>query len=204
MYILEAFKNSDESSALSFIEKNNFADVVTNFNNQLRSNKVPLFLDREDKVLLGHIGRANPQLEHFENSIEALVIFSGPHAYISPQWYLSQNMVPTWNFQTAQVRGKADIVNENKLMEILLKLSSFHESQFIDQWSPDSLDIKVKESMLKMIVGFQIKIDDIKFKEKLSQNRSMEDRKSVIASLFNQPDSTSKKVAKLMRDKLEL
>ena len=198
MYIPKAYNNDDSISAFEFMEKHNFADLITNHNNQLMSNKAPLYIDKEKKALYGHLGNTNPQLEHIQNSKEMLVVFSGPHAYISPQWYVSENTVPTWNFQTLQVRGSAQFVEHEKLIDILAKLSNFHESHYPTQWTMEKLDNRSLESMINMITGFQIQIDDIKFKEKLSQNRGPKDQQGVIEALATQQDQFSTDISKLM------
>jgi len=204
MYILEAYNCNDKSKHSNFIEDNNFADLVTFRDGVLCSNKIPFFYDKEKNELYGHFGRNNSQLVDIENSNEVLVIFSGAHSYISPQWYKSKNSVPTWNFQTLQVRGAASIVDDNKLLEILAKLTKFHESKFDKQWTMGKLDSDRREKMLKMIVGFKIKITDIKFKEKMSQIRDVVDQKSIIKALNNSNNSSAKKVAKIMTENIEL
>lgn len=200
MYIPKAFHNKDNNAALDFIAKHNFADIVTAVDNEILSNKIPLLLSRSENILYGHFGRGNPQLKHLENSSEVLMIFSGPHAYVSPQWYVSKNMVPTWNFQTVQVRGKPAIVDENKLIEILENLSRYHESVFPAPWTLDRLEPAAFQTMIKMIVGFRIEIADIQFKEKMSQNRGIEDQQQVITSLLEQADLQSKAVAAIMKN----
>lgn len=204
MYIPEVYEINDQDKVIEFIENNNFGDLVTFHNQSLCSNKVPFFFDRDENILYGHFGRSNPQLIDIEESSEVLAIFSGAHAYISPHWYESQNMVPTWNFQTLQIRGVASIVKDNCLIEILEKLSAFHESEFSKPWAMDEIAPERLQFMLKMIVGFKIEVTDIKFKEKMSQNRSVRDQQSVIDSLNKLNDPEMKKVANIMSENLNL
>lgn len=203
MHIPEAYRINDSNKAAEFMEQNSFGDLVTCNNGLLCSNKVPFFLDRDKNTLYGHFGRANPQLTDIEESNEALVIFSGPHAYVSPQWYVSQNMVPTWNFQTLQVRGTAKTVGADQLIAILRQLTEFHESRFATQWSMNQLEPKELERMLDLIVGFEIMIEDIMFKDKMSQNRSIEDRRSVSTALGRQNNQTARAVATLINDNID-
>lgn len=203
MYLPEVFNVIERKKIVEFIENNSFADLISCRDNVLCSNKVPLFFDKENNVLLGHFGRENPQLIDMSESDEVLVVFSGLDTYVSPQWYASEAMVPTWNFQTLQVRGKARIVSDNRLIEILERLSEFHESGLERQWTMRQLDEKRKAMMLQMITGFEIEIKDIKFKEKMSQNRSAEDQQSVIKSLSMQESHEKSEVAELMRENLE-
>jgi len=204
MYLIEAYNTKDKDRIIQFIEDNSFADLITFHDGSLSSNKVPFFYDKEKNVLFGHFGRSNPQLIDVEKTNEVLVIFSGAHAYISPQWYESENGVPTWNFQTIQVRGTASIVDDKELIEILAKLSKFHESQLPNQWTMSKLDPEKRNKMLQMITGFKIEITDIKFKEKMSQIRDLNDRKSVINALKEQNIQSSKAVAEIMERNVEL
>ena len=204
MYLIEAYNTKDKDKIIQFIEENSFADLVTFHDGFLSSNKVPFFYDKDKNILFGHFGRSNPQLVDLEKTDEVLVIFSGAHAYISPQWYESENGVPTWNFQTIQVRGTASIVDEKELIEILAKLTKFHESQLPKQWTMSKLNPEKRNQMLQMITGFKIEITDIKFKEKMSQIRELNDRKSVIQALREQNVQSSKSVADIMDGNVEL
>jgi len=203
MYTPEAFKNNDQDKMIAFMENHNFADLVTYHKQNLCSNKVPFFLDKDQNILYGHFSRANPQLIDIKESANVLVIFSGPQSYISPRWYVSENMVPTWNFQTLQVRGSASIVDDNCLKEILEKLSAFHERHRLNPWGMSELTPEKLAIMLKMIVGFKIDIRDINFKEKMSQNRDICDQQNLIDSLMKTNDINSKNVASIMRKNLD-
>ncbi|MDH5327603.1 MAG: FMN-binding negative transcriptional regulator [Gammaproteobacteria bacterium] len=204
MYILPSFQNTNENEALDFIESVNFADVVTCFDGVMLSNKYPLFLNREQKRLFGHVGRRNPQLEHLQaGAANVLLIFSGPGAYVSPQWYASRNMVPTWNFQTLQIRGTVQVLDDSQLPETLQDLTQFHESPFGQAWTLSQLDAAPRQSMLNMLAAFAVDIEDIRFKEKLSQNRSPKDRRRVAEQLSKQGDAGSVAIARLMQKQLE-
>jgi len=203
MYTLDAYKTTDRNKIDQFIENNGFADLVTLQDGSLCSNKVPLYYDKSTNELFGHFGRDNPQLKSLNDSNDVLVIFSGAHAYISPQWYESDNGVPTWNFQTLQIRGKASIVDGKSLLAILAKLTKFYESTLPKQWTMSQLDPVKRKKMTDMITGFKIKISDIKFKEKMSQLRSVGDQKSVVNALNDQGRPFAKKVAKIMKCNLE-
>jgi len=199
MYIPEVFKINDQDKIIDFMENQSFADLVTYHNQSLCSNKVPLILDKGKNVLYGHFGRSNPQLLDIEKSGDVLVIFSGPHSYISPRWYVSENMVPTWNFQTLQVKGTASLVDDSCLIEILEKLSARHESHQPNPWTMSELAPEKLDLMLKMIVGFKIDIHEINFKEKMSQNREIHDQQNLINSLIKTNDTNSVNVASIMR-----
>ncbi|MCW8931195.1 MAG: FMN-binding negative transcriptional regulator [Gammaproteobacteria bacterium] len=203
MYIPEIFEIRDNKKAIKLIENNSFGDLITSYKGLLTSNKVPFFYDRSSNTLCGHFGKSNPQLIDIKESKEVLAVFTGPQCYISPQFYESSNMVPTWNFQTVQIRGNATIVDDNRLINILEMLSKFHESQFRQPWSISQVEPDKFEMMLDMIVGFQINITEIKFKEKMSQNRSKADQLSVIKALKKQNNQSANNVVKVMRNNIK-
>lgn len=200
MYLPQQYNIQDTEKAITLIENNSFGDLVTFHDGNLCSNKVPFFYDKKENLLYGHFGKTNPQLNQIQEEApkEVLVIFTGAHAYISPQWYKSENGVPTWNFQTVQVKGLAKTVDDNGLIKILNKLSAFHESQFDTPWSMDRVSPDKLKKMLSMIVGFEIDITEIKFKEKMSQNRDEKDRLSVIKGLRGQGSQGAENVAGIM------
>lgn len=203
MYILDAYNNGDRNKMIRFIEQNSFADLVTCHAGVLCSNKVPFLFDAEKNELYGHLGNGNEQLIDIDNASDALVIFSGAHSYISPQWYISNNAVPTWNFQTLQCRGKPSLVGRQELLEILERLTGFHEASFSTPWTIEKLEPEAKEKMLSLITGFKIEITDTRFKEKMSQIRKIEDRQNIIKVLASSDSPMSKAVSDIMRESIE-
>jgi len=204
MYIPETYKIHDNDSLYALMNNNSFADVITVKNGIINSNKVPLWIDVENKALYGHFGKTNDQLLELEIADDLLVIFSGIHRYISPQWYSSNNMVPTWNFETVQVKGKASILDDSGLTRLLERLTQKHESAFKSPWIMGRLDKDKKQKMLAAIVGFKITIEQIEGKQKFSQNRSEADRMSLINELNKQNDDMAIKMAKVMQNNLKI
>jgi len=202
MYIPEPYKIKKATALLDFINKWNFADLITVNQGKLMSNKVPLLVDVEQNVLYGHFGRTNEQLQALESADDVMVIFSGLHSYISPQWYVSDGMVPTWNFETVQVKGKASLLDNDGLVMMLEKLTKKHEGNSDAPWSMAALDENRREKMLNAIVGFKIDVEHIEGKQKFSQNRSDDDRESVINAL-QQQDETAKAMAVIMQQQLD-
>lgn len=203
MYIPTAYNMEQRAEMLAFIDKWNFADLVSVNNGRITSNKLPLLVDIEQGVLYGHLGHANQQVHELESAEDLLVIFSGLHNYISPQWYASEGMVPTWNFETVQVRGRAQLVDSETLLQILNKLTQKHEAISDNPWAITNLLPTSLEKMLKLIVGFKIEIEQIEGKQKLSQIRSVADRQSVINALEKQNDQITQAMAKKMRSQIE-
>ncbi len=124
--------------------------------------------------------------------------FLGDHTYISPNWYLSSDQVPTWNYQAVEVEGKATTLNEEETLNIITRLSAIHEEQFEQPWTMDKLPEKKTNAMLHAIVGFRIDIAKISGKSKMSQNKDQKNKESLIAGLKSQNNSACQKVAEIM------
>src|SRR5205823_11382641 len=148
--------------------------------------------------LLGHMARANPQWKSVLG--EALVIFSGPHAYVSPAWYEQGGTVPTWNYVAVHAYGTFHVVEDRaQLLDILRRTVTAYESPRPEPWTFDESEPHV-ETMLRAIVGFRIEITRLEGKWKLSQNHSEERRRRVVRALGSQPDYDSQAVAALMME----
>jgi transcriptional regulator len=139
---------------------------------------MPLLVDGERAgtgVLRGHLARANPQFEHFAQGAPVLAIFHGPHAYVSPSVYGVHPSVPTWNYVVVHAYGRARLVGEARLRAILAEtVSRFDRSE----WQLDTNE-NFLGSMLGAIAGFEVDLDRVEGKWKLSQNRSADDRARV-------------------------
>ena len=159
---------------------------------------MPLLLDRNERVLSGHFARGNDHWQDLESADELLVIFQGPHTYVTPSWYESEQMVPTWNYVAVHVKGKANLVADSELLDLVTRLSNKHERQFEKPWSVDKVSDKKLNAMLRAIVGFRIDIEQVSAKAKLSQNRSEGDRIAVIKGLQSTKDPAAIHVAELM------
>ncbi|BCG64066.1 MAG: transcriptional regulator [Methyloprofundus sp.] len=200
MYIPEVFAIENKSELYEFISQWSFGDLITTCSGELFVNHVPFVVDKNRNKLYGHLAVNNPQLAMLESADDLLVAFKGANAYVSPSWYISQEMVPTWNFEVVQVSGKAKLVESDELLSILQQLTDQHERQFANSWCMDKVSEAKLARMLDMIVGFEIEISTIKGKSKLSQNRSVEDQIGVISGLQAQQDN----MAQLVADKMEL
>jgi transcriptional regulator len=151
-------------------------------------------VDAERNVLRGHLARANPQLAHLADGGEVLTIFHGPHGYVSPSVYAEQPSVPTWNYVVVHVHGRARRVDESGLRSILDDMVTLFDAT---GWSLYTGDDFLRPA-LDVIAGFEIELDRLEGKLKLSQNRSPEDQARVIAWL-ERGDDSSRAVATLMR-----
>lgn len=203
MYSSKAFKIEDETELFEFIEQWSFADLITSNEGELFVNHVPFVFDQSQRKLYGHLAINNPQCTLLEKADDLAIVFKGANAYISPSWYVSQNRVPTWNFEAVHVSGKVRLLDNDGLMTLLEKLTEKHEAQFENGWKMDAVSKPKLDIMLKMIVGFEIEINSIQGKSKLSQNRSVEDRVGVISGLKNQNDNMSQLIADKMKSNIQ-
>jgi transcriptional regulator len=144
----------------------------------------------------------NPHWKTFETNEDVLVMFQGPHAYISSSWYEQEN-VPTWNYQAVHVYGTASILDEEELKQDLTMLLQKYEKHRKNPVLWDKLSPEVLEKQLKGIIGFKIKVQEIQAANKLSQNRNEEDYHNIVNKLFEEKDMNSQQMAQLMERKLK-
>ena len=199
MYLPRHFDLEDRDLQLAFIERYSFGDLITCSHGVLEVNSLPFIASEDGHFLYAHTARANQHWRHLVEAEDLKVSFRGPDAYISPNWYTdSRNNVPTWNYLSAQVSGKAKILDDGELVDVLRQLSARHEAQFDNPWQIEKLDAKRLNAMVKAIVGIQISIERIEVKAKLSQNKSISEVDSLIAGLRNTGDYNSHQIANWM------
>ncbi len=182
MYIPAAFKVEDRSLLYDFIERYSFATLITTAEGIPFASHLPLLLDREREVLLGNLARANPHWQSFDGMHEGLIIFSGPHAYISPSWYATSPAVPTWNYAAVHVYGTPRLLEADQLSGLLARLVSHYEAGNERPWQYD-LPEDYRQRMERAVVGVEVPITRIEGKFKLGQNRTVEDRRGMLTRL---------------------
>jgi transcriptional regulator len=194
MYLPDAFRLDDHQALLAHATANPFATVITHGEGGLTVSHLPLLVDAKRNILRGHLARQNPQFAHFAARAEALAVFHGPHAYVSPSVYEEQPSVPTWNYVVVHMQGRARLIDEPALRGVL--------DDLVAQFDPTGWRLQAPEdyvrSALDAIAGFEIPIERVEGKWKLSQNRSLIDQKRV-AEWLESRDDTSRAVAALMR-----
>ena len=201
MYIPEFNKLDDTATALGFMRANPFAIVVSASEGSPFATHIPVIATEAAAGILlrGHVARANPQWKMLEQERETMVIFHGPHAYISPSLYESRQSVPTWNYAAVHACGRARIFEEPEpLTEVLLETIAVFEQAYLDQWR--ELNENYRAKMLGQIVGFEIAVERLEAKFKLSQNRPRGDQARIIQSLESSDDTAISAVARLMKD----
>ncbi|MCI0555117.1 MAG: FMN-binding negative transcriptional regulator [Anaerolineae bacterium] len=200
MYIPKLYREEDRVKILEFIRQNDFATLVTYDGEKPVASHLLMGIVEEGETLFvdGHMSRANPQWKTFEQNHEALIIFQGPHTYISPTWYNHIN-VPTWNYQSVHVYGKPRIITDyDEAYELLKRLIDRYESN--NHYQLESLPKDFVEKEIKGIIAFQIGVRRIEANYKLSQNRKDEDYVNIITQLEKREDDLSHDVAAAMRE----
>ena len=186
MYIPKAFHIEDRDTLVAFMRAHNFASVVTNGPAGLAATSVPVVIrdDGEALRIVGHFAKANSQAQDLHDN-DGLILFSGPHAYVSPTWYEARESVPTWNYMAVHVYGRlrawrvddAPADTEQMLADLIRQ----HEPGYHAQW--ESLPDRYRDGMRHGIVGFELMATRVEGKFKLSQNRPAADQTAVAAAL---------------------
>jgi transcriptional regulator len=200
VYIPEFNREEDRATILAFMRANPFAILVSNIDGVPFATHLPLLIeDAGDHIVVqGHMAKANAHWKSMKETEESLIIFHGPHAYISPSLYESRESVPTWNYATVHVYGEPTLfTDEESLRATLHRMIETFESSYMAQWS--ELGEQYQSRMMKHIVGFNIKVKRIEGKFKLSQNRTKREQAQVIQSLNQSKDSSILGVAQLMQ-----
>ena len=177
MYLPKHFEQNDPALLLEVMRQYSFATLVSQVDGVPFATHVPVVASAVDGAIRinGHVARANPHWRGLQESPEALVIFHGPHAYISPTHYTQQNRVPTWNYLAVHASGAATVrdTDADKLT-ILAESIGHHEPAYRAQF--DALTPQYRSAMLNAIVGFTIDVAQLQGKFKLGQHRLAEDK----------------------------
>jgi len=202
MYIPPPFSVADLTQLHAAIERYSFALVVSREERGLVASHLPLLLDRHagpSGTLWGHFARANSQWREADGQ-EVLVIFSGPHAYISPQWYQAVRVVPTWNYVAVHAYGKLKLVEDSQqAVELLQRMVRHYEAALSEPWRLADQPADFIERLARQIVAFQIPIERLEGKWKLNQNHPPERRVKVVAALEAHGGAEELEIARLMR-----
>lgn len=202
MYIPSPFKKEDRSKLFDFVEKNSFGILVSQQKGILEASHLPVLVDRAGGphgLIISHMAKANPQWNSLAGQ-EVLMVFQGPHAYVSPTWYEILESVPTWNYAAVHLYGRfVPVTEEGEIAEILRKMVCFYEATFHKPWDMDTLPESYFKKLLNQVVGFRIEISRLEGKWKLNQNHPAE-RRLKVAKVLEQGGFNAQEVAKLMRE----
>ena len=198
MYIPSFNKFTNQQEAIAFMQRYSFATMVTVKDGFPMATHLPFLVQQmgEKLILRSHFAKSNPQAA---DSIDqrVLVIFTEPHAYISPKNYEKTESVPTWNYLAVHAYGKCTLPeSETSKAELLKETINYYEADYLKQW--ESLPDDFKSKMMKGIVAFEIDVDDLQAKSKLSQNRSEKEQENIISNLSQADHSNEREIAGYM------
>lgn len=206
MYIPKTNLEDDLPILQQFMRDYNFAILVSQQDGQLAATHLPVMLDTtrgQYGTLIAHMARANPQWRSFERAQEVMVIFQGPHAYVSPSWYETHPSVPTWNYAIIHAYGVPRLIEDHQqTYDILEALVHNHQDGYTPTWDMNALPADYMDKMMASIVAFEIEISRLEGKYKLSQNRSETDQENVIEHLSQSEHVLDNQTADLMRERL--
>ncbi len=199
MYIPKHYSKIDSAEILAFMKQYSFATIVTVKNNFQTATHLPFTIVEEgEKVILSsHFAKANNQWMEITGN-KVLIIFSEPHAYISPKYYEKDLNVPTWNYISIHAYGEGRIINENdKKIELLEGMIVNYEKDYKQQW--DSLPADYKDKMLNGIVVFEVVVTDLHAKKKLSQNKTQKERMKIVEAFSKSDNDNERQIAAFMK-----
>lgn len=198
MYIPSFNKFEDRENIVAFMQTYSFATIISVKDGLPVATHLPFIVKETNGhiILCSHFAKANPQSADILNG-DTLVIFTEPHAYISPKNYEKELNVPTWNYLAVHAYGKSKLLEgAEKKATLLEETIKMYEFDYLKQW--DNLPEDYKHKMMKGIVAFEMVVDDLQAKAKLSQNRSEKEQENIIKHLGQSADQPEKAIATYM------
>lgn len=208
MYTPPAYAEKDEPLLRARMREWSFATLVTHGAQGLNATHLPFLVDEEGGphgLLTTHLARGNAQVQDLLAGAPALVIFQGPHAFISPSWYANRLTFPTWNYTAIHVQGTPEVVQDTAAIHaVLTRTVAIYDTPLGGEWTFEGVAAEHTASRLRAIVAVRIPIERIEGKMKLNQDKSVVDRLGVIAALEAQGDAQSLAVAAMIRQQPDL
>lgn len=201
MYIPKPYHEDNADTLVAFMRANSFATLVSSLDGMLWATHLPLVVADQDGsvTLTGHLAKPNPHWQAF-GADESLVIFNGPHAYVSPSLYEKAESVPTWNYVAVHAYGIPHAItydeNPQRLQAMLEGMIDQYDGAYQAQWR--SLSDKFRRGMMSGIVGFELTVTRLEGKYKLSQNRSQTDQRRVAQAMLQRADPVERGVGETM------
>jgi len=207
MYVPEHFKVSDQREIEAFLERYDFATLVSADGGGLVATHLPVVVRREASgglVVAGHVARANPHWKSLHGETEVLLIFHGPHGYVSPTWYSGGPAVPTWNYGVVHAYGPARAIEDVAFLEETLEaLVRRYEAHRVNGWRMDGLPGDYRLRSLSAVVGIRVPVTRLEAKFKVGQNREMADRLGTVEGLEREGSTESASLAAFMRSHMK-
>ena len=208
MYVPPHFRQADPSAVRAAIRAARLGTLVTRHDGEFLASHVPMLLEDDPAPhgrLIAHLARANSQWSAIGAETDALVMFMGPDAYVSPSLYPTKRehgkVVPTWNYVAVHVHGRVRVIEErDALYAIVTRLTRAHEAERAEPWAVTDAPESYIENQLRAIVGIEISIERLEAKWKLSQNREARDYAGVREGLANSADPADRALARAMAD----
>ncbi|ALM84100.1 FMN-binding negative transcriptional regulator [Bordetella sp. N] len=203
MYTPKPYENHDRDELHACMRQWSFATLVTHGSAGSQATHLPFLLESDagpKGTLTTHLARANPQLADLQAGAPALVIFQGPHAYISPSWYENQLTFPTWNYAAIHARGVPHCMEDPEdVLAVLNRTVKQYDEPLGGNWRFPEMPATLTASRLKAIVAVRIPIDDLQGKFKFNQDKSPADRQGVINALAKSAARGDQATAEFMR-----
>lgn len=203
MYKLPYYTEPDTEKLMAFIKANAFGTVIGIGDNAPVATQIPLTIENKDGKLFlqGHITRKTDHHKAFEKNKQVLVLFTGPHCFVSASWYTNPLGASTWNYMTVQAKGTINFLDEAGTYNAI-KVLSDHYTGTDTAGSFDNIPKEYIDQMLKAIIGFSIEVEHLEHTFKLSQNRDLESKKNIIAELQQRGDANSLLIAEEMQQRI--
>lgn len=206
MYVPSHFAQTDPARLHGLIRDFPLATLVTHGARGLQSDPVPLQLIERpggERLLRGHVARANPLWRNHDPASDVLAVFSGPQAYITPSWYATKRehgrVVPTWNYTVVQARGRLRVIEDAEWLHALLtSLTTEHETRVDSDWQVGDAPDEFVARLLEAIVGIEIVVSELTGKWKHSQNQPAANRDGVVDGLVARGDPAAQAAAALV------
>lgn len=201
MYSLPHFKENNQEVVVEFMKQHPFAMLIGSADDKSYATQIPMLFDERDEkmILIGHMMRKQDHQKAFEKNPEVLVVFTGPHAYVSATWYSDPHQASTWNYMSVHARGLIRFLDEAGLVDALKKLSLYYESNNLHSSTVfDNLPADYTSKLMKSIIAFEIEVKSIENVFKLSQNRDEESYHHIMDKLSTQ-DEDGKQIAEEMK-----
>jgi transcriptional regulator len=202
MYTPKLNRSDNKQEILEFIRQNGFGILVSTVNGKPWATHLPLVINEDGSKLTGHLSRGNAQWREF-NDEEVLIIFSGPHTYISSSWYDHEN-VPTWNYIAVHVYGKIRLTEGDEMLSSLKELTDKYEKNSQKPMSVEAMSEKFLAAEIRGIVGVELVITRIESTFKLSQNRDDKNYKTITRELEKRKCPFDLEVAEEMKKRRPL
>ncbi len=201
MYHLPYFKENDASVVLAFMKQYSFAMLIgVDTEQKPVATQIPfLFIEKQGQLYLrGHIMKGNDHHKAFETNKQVLVVFTGPHTYVSASWYTNQKQASTWNYMSVHAKGEMSFLGDNELLTLLDDTTSYYENNPSSPSLYKELSEEYVMRLTKAIIAFEIRVTSIDHVCKLSQNRDKQSFNNILDKLQN-GDSDAQAVAAEMQ-----